>query len=162
MSSACKQREEAAQKARDGCDGSVTRTCVERGKLAERGIGSAPSVSDAAMFYRKACEARVYVGCVQIGRLTDEGAGVPQDHARAVALYEQACAHDVGAGCNVLGYFQDMGVGLRKRNPTRARELFHKGCEKGSARACENEKIVKDRGPNGTPGRGARWETFPW
>lgn len=60
------------------------------GEIYERGLGTQPNYTEAALWYRKAAEQGHGPAQVNLGQLYETGRGVPQDSEQAIAWYRRA------------------------------------------------------------------------
>jgi TPR repeat protein len=81
------------------CRDGDAESCLQLGRMFERGIGGAQDKVGAREAYGRACKEGMATGCFMLGVMFDNGEGGPQDATRARALYEQACKGGDKRGC---------------------------------------------------------------
>lgn len=120
--------------------------CSNYGLLLSKGSGVAKDDGQAAAQFQRACSGGDAIGCFNLGAMHFEGRGVAKDEAKAASYFKQSCDGGSAAGCVNLGAAYDDGVGVAK-DAAKARSLFKRACEGDKAEGCTNLGVVSADDP---------------
>jgi TPR repeat protein len=135
----------AIELARQGCQASVTESCVTLGILYENGQTMQPDKQSAARLYRDACAQGNLRGCADLGNLYQIGQGVAQDYGQARNLFRKACDGGEMVGCSNLGLLDANGLGVERSFPD-AFSSYSKACDGGEMVGCYNLGVMHQDG----------------
>lgn len=120
----------AAKQFERACSGGDAVGCFNLGAMHFEGRGVGKDEAKAAGFFKQSCDGGSAAGCVNLGAAFDDGLGVPKDQAKARTLFRRACEGDKAEGCTNLGV-------VSADDPKAAVKAYTRGCELGSAKACD-------------------------
>lgn len=139
---------QAAKQFERACSGGDAIGCFNLGAMHFEGRGVAKDATKAASFFKQSCDGGNAAGCVNLGAAFDDGVGVPKDPAKARALFKRACEGDKAEGCTNLGV-------VSADDPKAAVKAYTRGCELGSAKACDylGKRFAKGDGVDKDPAK---------
>ncbi len=142
-----------------GCDQGAPNACTNAGYLRQNGIGAERWESRAVENYRLGCLGSTCTGsntegCLNWARCYRDGIGVNVDAQHASEILEDLCErgkrdpHDADAPQNIARACSLLGALKLEKDPTRAVELFHRGCDEEDAFGCYNLGVFFSNGQN--------------
>jgi TPR repeat protein len=122
------------------CHNGTVSSCIELGKLYQRGHASPDDFKRAAFYYTRACLKGHALSCDEAAQLfmrEPEYRGKQKNPAKAVKLWEKGCTLGCVPCCAKAGRAYDQGQGVPKK-PKLAAEFFGRACEAGDPRSCNS------------------------
>ena len=149
------------------CDKGEAEGCYNLGVMYDRGEGVKKSYPIAAKLYKKACDKGYATGCYNLGWMYKDGDGVKKSYLKAKKLFGKSCDMGNKEGCNLYNKLQNKDEmtadslqddirqaeilnsgyhAYKKGNYSKARRIFQKLCNGGSAEGCFNIGLIYDKG----------------
>jgi len=88
-----------------------------------------PDNARALPLFEKACGAEVPAACMSAGSMYQNGDGVAANLTEAARLYRLSYEGEIGLGCVALGNLTLEGEAGLVKSPTRALDLYRRGCD---------------------------------
>lgn len=126
-------------------------SCIEIGRLSERGEGGLPRSADrAAEAYGLACQQMDPEGCQRLEALLGADDTTPSDLAPVLATFRGACGMRQEDACAGLATLHAYGLGVPE-SAAKAAEILAASCTGGGAAACHRLAAMRRLGVLGRP-----------